>query len=416
MANVIINDSNLIAIGNAIREKNGTEDTYKPREMAEAILAITGGGGGSDDCNGRHIPDEALTITGNCTYKFSYDGMNWFIEEVGDKITTKDISNATYMFTNSQQLTSMPFDINFVSGGCDCQNMFSYCRKLKVIPAIDFKHTSTHRSCSYLFNGCNNVEEIGKLSNLYPNALNSVFDGCHRLRYLPEFENLNLDRMQSYQYAGIGSLFRYCYSLRSVPEEFLKQLYNPKASSSSYTPLSLIFDGCYALDEIRGLNPQTSTITSNVFSNAFRDCRRLKDLIFATQEDGTPYSVNWKSQTIDLTNLVGYDFELFAGSGLSVLEHNSGITADKRVTDDTSYQALKNDPDWFTTDIAYSRYNHDSAVNTINSLPDTTTSGGTNTIKFLGASGSATDGGAINTLTEEEIAVAAAKGWTVTLA
>jgi hypothetical protein len=42
-------------------------------------------------------------------------------------------------------------------------------------------------------------------------------------------------------------------------------------------------------------------------------------------------------------------------------------------------------------------------------------SGGTNTIKFKGASGAKTDGGAINTLTEEEIAVAAAKGWTVSL-
>lgn len=64
-------------------------------------------------------------------------------------------------------------------------------------------------------------------------------------------------------------------------------------------------------------------------------------------------------------------------------------------------------------------YNHDSAVETINSLPDTSaylaSAGGTNTIKFKGDSGSATDGGAINTLTEEEIAVATAKGWTVTL-
>ena len=66
--------------------------------------------------------------------------------------------------------------------------------------------------------------------------------------------------------------------------------------------------------------------------------------------------------------------------------------------------------------MAYSRYNHDSAVATINSLPDTSAylaaNGGTNTIKFKGAAGSATDGGAINTLTEEEIAVATAKGWT----
>ena len=77
---------------------------------------------------------------------------------------------------------------------------------------------------------------------------------------------------------------------------------------------------------------------------------------------------------------------------------------------------MKNDPDWWTMKVEYSRYNHDSAVATINSLPDTSaylaTAGGTNTIKFSGAAGSATDGGAINTLTEEEIAVATAKGWT----
>ena len=92
---------------------------------------------------------------------------------------------------------------------------------------------------------------------------------------------------------------------------------------------------------------------------------------------------------------------------------------DKQVKDDATYQALKDDPDWWTLEVAYSRYNHDSAVATINSLPDTsaylTANGGTNTIKFKGESGSATDGGAINTLTAEEIAVATAKGWTVTL-
>jgi hypothetical protein len=100
--------------------------------------------------------------------------------------------------------------------------------------------------------------------------------------------------------------------------------------------------------------------------------------------------------------------------------YSSGITIDKKVIDDATYQALKNDPDWYTFKVEYSRYNHDSAVNTINSLPDTSaylaTAGGTNTIKFNGKSGSKTDGGAINTLTAEEIAVATAKGWTVTFA
>jgi hypothetical protein len=79
---------------------------------------------------------------------------------------------------------------------------------------------------------------------------------------------------------------------------------------------------------------------------------------------------------------------------------------------------LKDDPDWFTCDVAYSRYNHDSAVATINSLPDTSEflleCEGYNQITFNGAAGSNTDGGAISNLTEAEIAVAAAKGWTVT--
>ena len=91
---------------------------------------------------------------------------------------------------------------------------------------------------------------------------------------------------------------------------------------------------------------------------------------------------------------------------------------DKEIKDDATYQALKNDPDAWTRDQAYSFYNHDSAVETINSLPDTSAflaeQGGTNTIKFRGNLGSNTDGGAINTMTAEEIAVATAKGWTVT--
>jgi hypothetical protein len=90
----------------------------------------------------------------------------------------------------------------------------------------------------------------------------------------------------------------------------------------------------------------------------------------------------------------------------------NGISNADYVGDDATYQANKNNPKWFTDKVEYSRYNHDSAVNTIKSLPDTSAYG-TNTIKFKGEAGSATDGGAINTMTEEEIAMASVKGWTV---
>ena len=70
-----------------------------------------------------------------------------------------------------------------------------------------------------------------------------------------------------------------------------------------------------------------------------------------------------------------------------------------------------------TTYAKDSVYNHNSAVETINSLPDTSAFlaevGGTNTITFYSDQGANTEGGAIGNLTAEEIAVAAAKGWTV---
>lgn len=410
MSKVLVNESSLTGIANAIRGKNGSTTTYKPSEMAAAITAISGGG--------PDIPESAFVISGNCDYRFANGGWDWFIKQYGNRITTENITIASYMF-NYSKITELPFEINFKNGGCFCAHMFTGCLNLISLPSIDFKQNS-YNDISLLFSGCEKITEIGSLKNLYPSMMNETFKDCERLRQLPEFINLNLSRMRTYAYANNSSMFNNCYSLRNIPEEFLKQFYGIW-TAQYYTHITSGFSGCYVLDEIRGLNPQTGIIKDNIFGNyksgTFANCYRLKNIIFATQDDGTPYSVNWKSQTIDLSYYIGYEYNL--NNHIRIVGFNSGITADKEVTDDTTYQALKNDADWFTTKVEYSRYNHDSAVATINSLPDTSaylaSAGGTNTIKFKGAAGSATDGGAINTLTEEEIAVATAKGWTVTL-
>lgn len=398
MANVIINDSNLTAIGNAIREKNGSTDTYKPREMAEAILAITtGGGGGSDDCNGRHIPEETLTITGNCQLRFANNGWNWFIEEAGDKITTKDISNANNMFNDSFNLTSIPFDINLKSGSnVDLTRMFANCNALNSVPYVKGSPTS----CCFLFSS------------------------AARLREIPEDwgDYLNFSYTQSYVYAQMQNVFSSCYSLRKIPESLLSKLYSTTNTAAGRSSYYSMFAECSALDEIKGVPINSAAVTANLFSSTFQNCHRVKDITFAVQEDGTPYEVNWKNQTVDLSADVGFMSNYMREQ--YIINYNSGITKDKAVRNAEDYVALKNDPDWYAMDASsltadmgsakrYSRYNHDSAVNTINSLPITTNTGCT--IKFKGASGELTDGGAINTLTEEEIAVAAAKGWTVTL-
>ena len=380
-------DGNELVEGEIIIKTTPTEikRTYNSSEMAQAI----------DDIEvGEILPEEAFNISGNCMYRFAYGGWDWFIEDYGARVTTKDVGSAGNMFDDSK-VESIPFDINFAvsTSSRTIDNMFRDCINLKSIPKINNCVVS---SSSYLFNGCRSLREL-------PSDIETWFDWSY-------IESLTSG------YSGTQSnMFNGCWSLRSVPAGFLNHG-NPVANYN-YSYFSNAFNSCYVLDELVNMPiPYTATWTSNAFSN-FVTSYRLKTLTFA-MPDGVPYVMKRKRQTIDLSKYNGYMTDTFANRE-KILNYNSGITADKEVKDDATYQALKNDPDWFATKAEYSRYNHDSAVATINSLPDTSaylaTAGGTNTIKFTGAAGSATDGGAINTLTEEEIAVATAKGWTVTL-
>ena len=378
MAKLFIEDTSLVAIGDAIRAKTGTEDLLSPSGMVAAIEGIETGG--------VDIPEEAFHFTGDCSYMFAGNKWAWFINDYGPRITTSGITNVNFMFNNANKLESIPFDINY--GGTSytsAQSMFANCQALKEINGV--------------------------IRDLYPDGLSYLFQNCYNLRYLPVFEDLNMSRTYSNNYANLSNMFNGCFSLRSIPEDFLKQLRIAEASTSSfYCAIYGGFNKCYVLDEIRGIYPQPSKMTSNMFSSTFSNCSRVKDVVFAVQDDGTPYTVTWSSQTIDL-----YGAGVHVNYMTDILNYNSGITADKEVKDDATYAALKNDADWFTGKWEYSRYNHDSAVNTINSLPDVS-SGTGNSIKFKGDAGSKTDGGAINTMTEDEVAVAAAKGWTITLA
>lgn len=381
MSKVFIEESTLTAIGDAIRGKTGGSELIAPLEMPTEISGIVTGG---------DLPEEALVISGDCDSLFLNGKWDWFIENYGERVTTENISNVNYMFKSSQ-VENIPFEIN--------------C-------------TGSKHKTSMLFSGCINLVAIPKINNMQPKELSHIFSSCFKLRYLPEdienwFDWSYIDGLTTTSDGSANGIFNNCASLRSIPVSLLSHC-NKNITSGYNSYFYNGFGGCRVLDELTSLPiPYTATWTSNAFSSTFFYCSRVKDVTFA-MPDGAPYVLNWKSQTIDLSGTIG-----FLDSKAGITNYNSGITADKEVTDDATYQALKDDPDWFTCDVAYSRYNHDSAVATINSLPDTSaylaTAGGTNTIKFKGEAGSATDGGAINTLTDAEIAVATAKGWTVSL-
>jgi hypothetical protein len=380
MAKVFIEETTLTAIGDAIRGKTGKTDLIDPALMSTEIANISGGGG-SDDV-------EPVVLTGNCDWSCAGPLAGAFMEAFPTKVSTQAIISAKDMFKNNTA-KKIPFDINFTS----------------------------QMNLSYLFANMPNLTEIPKISDVSPYNFERMFENCQKIQHLPEdlgasWNWSRVDSATSAYAANQSSIFYNCKSLRNIPRALISHgnpIVNP-----SYSYFMSGFYNCYALDELADLPiPYTATFTSNAFSSTFSGCNRLKRFTFAL-ENGAPKVVSWKSQTIDLTSAVGW-----ATATADSWSEMTGIPMSKLVSSAETYEALKNDPDWWTRTQDLSRYNHDSAVETINSLPDASaylaSAGGTNTIKFRKAVGGATDGGAIENLTEEEIAVAAAKGWTVTL-
>lgn len=418
---VSINEITLTNIGDAIREKTGKTDLIAPGNMPEEIRGIVSGADPviqqlDVKANGTYnvydgidgfgpvvvnVPQdggpsqEDLTITGDCVRMFIYNKWNWVIDKYGSQIITKNLTDTSYMFQSSDKLTAINMTLNM--------------------------SPTTNVAMLEMFKDCKKIETLPVVNNARPKNLGSLLSGCQSLRTIPSdyFDTWDFTYLDSSSSStDVSRIFNSCYSLREVPMEILRHGSPNTTYGNTYSVFGYTFYYCYALNEVLNMpNPHynaefnKTTSSNRLFYSMLDRCTRLKNFTFAPMEP-----MKWANQTLDFSVYVGWS----DGAGYPV-NYNSGITSDKLVNSDEKYAALKNDPDWFTTFVDYSRYNHDSAVATINSLPDCSAyqasgGGSANIIKFKGAAGAKTDGGAINTLTDAEIAVAAAKGWTVTLA
>lgn len=354
------------------------------------------------------VPEEAFLLTGSLIYKFSNRQWGWFVNQYKDRITTEKITSLMNTFQagnvgDDGDILDLPFVLN-VEDITSMSSAFENQSRLKNIPVVRGTikwGTNVDLRCA------GNLFSVRDFENLFTDEM---------------LKDFNTVKVTSSYSTPKPTNFSGARSLRSVPSWFYNFRLNEESTawpSNTYQLYYNLFSQCFVLDEALNIPVWKckAPLTSNVFSGTVDSCYRLKDFTFETI-DGQPVVANWKGQTLNIQDQVGYNNGGAYYTGV-ILDYNSGITADKEVNNDEAYQALKNDPDYFATKIEYSRYNHESAVRTINSLPDTSaylaSAGGTNTIKFRGISGELTDAGAINTLTAEEIAVAAAKGWTVSI-
>ena len=149
MAKKLYEEQNITDIANAIREKRGNTTKYKPADMANAIRAIEGSGGGGS----RIVFSKLLN---NENYMFANNVWNEHIPNIvfeGEGC----ISNGKYLFYSSNELEEIPNQLVF-SPGVVLDRAFTACKKLKHLPNMRvIDNTKISLELDSAFSGCNSL-------------------------------------------------------------------------------------------------------------------------------------------------------------------------------------------------------------------------------------------------------------------
>lgn len=298
-------------------------------------------------------------------------------------------------------------------------------------------------------------------------TINSAFVNCVNLRKLPNF----VTTAGTFNSNQFFRAFENCYKLEQEEfDKFIKLDFSTTPQSYAFShnynfkhiDLTQAVNGFVPWGEIYwsfqrliGPEPNLRTIklpawnpkqdskpfeTSSYYFASWDGMTMLDSITFSTEENGVATKAKIKNCLIYIENDYG------CGSTMTGLMSypDEPLTKDDNVFKDITgsncttetikagYERVKNRPNWcsvYDYSMSYqgktiypriltSRFNHKSMVDLINTLPDTSeyiaAKGGTNTLKLCRYMGDLTDEGGASNLTEEEIAVATAKGWTVT--
>ena len=282
------------------------------------------------------------------------------------KIPLLDISSTTsiaYMFNNCSSLKEIPLlDTSSVT---DMRFMFKGCSSLTEIPLLD---TSSVTNMNSMFNGCSSLTEIPLLDTSSVTSMTSIFNDCSSLTEIPLLDTSSVTDM--------NSMFNNCSSLKEIP----------LLDTSSVTNMNSMFNGCSSLTTI----PQFDTSNLTSMYNMFTDCSELTTI---PQLDASKVNDINSTMFLNCTKLADF-------GGLKDLGK-----AYTRNTKNYAYYKLNLS--------SCTSLTHDSLINVINNLYDLNltydvANGGTLYTQslVLGSTNKAK-------LTNEEIAIANSKGWTV---
>ena len=124
MSFIITDNQNYIDIANAIREKNGSTEDYKPKEMATAITNLPAPGS-----------IEPLEVTENGVYA-PPEGIDGYAP-VTVAVELPKITDAKSLFVGGARLDAMEKLLPLIKDCANFEGMFNNCSDLTVIPQFD---------------------------------------------------------------------------------------------------------------------------------------------------------------------------------------------------------------------------------------------------------------------------------------
>ena len=170
------------------------------------------------------------------------------------------------MFLNCTELQKVTWDNASTYQPTGVDSLFESCKKIRDIPELDFSEVV---DADNAFNSCNSIINFPFTIDLSKvQYTRSMFSSCLNLQSV-NFKNVGLNRTNNT--FSTDYMFRYCEKLESV-----SGLFENDPSTSKY--MRNMFDGCTSLQDVSNFVVSGSTSTSSNNSNLFRSCTQLRVL------------------------------------------------------------------------------------------------------------------------------------------
>ncbi len=277
----------------------------------------------------------------------------------------------------SEQPQSLTDGFNYAKQIYDNWNMsdtiyFNGDANLVYFPFVDTVFvTNLDNSFGY----CSALQELPLINTSNVNSMTGTFTSCSSLKNIPLLDTSNV--------TNFNQAFAYCKNLQEIPElntsnatttygmfsDCTALVTIPLIDTSKVENMNNMFSNCYALEVIPELNTSNATTVDSMFSM----CYKLNNLPLLDFTNVT-----------NAPNFLGYDWD--TNMAITNLAGFNNLKINFNVSNCINLTA-------------------ESLTNIINEAADLTTGGWTCTLTFGTTN--------IEKLTEDQIAVATAKGWTI---